>query len=82
MPVLLAAPTGDFGTIDDARKAAVADADNPKIGPVDSIIIEPILVASPEARRRWREAPGKSLSPVGRSRASPIATIECSRILG
>jgi hypothetical protein len=42
MPVLLAAPTGDFGTIDDARKAAVADADNPKIGPVDSIIIEPI----------------------------------------
>jgi hypothetical protein len=42
MPALLAAPTGDFGTVDDARKAAVADADNPKIGPVDSIIIEPI----------------------------------------
>ena len=34
VPVLLAAPTRDFGTVDDARKAAVADADNPKIGPV------------------------------------------------
>ena len=39
---LLAAPTGDFNTVGDARKAAVADADNPKIGPVDSIIIDPI----------------------------------------
>ena len=42
MPVLLAAPTGDFGTVDDARKAAIADADKPDIGPVDSISIEPI----------------------------------------
>ncbi len=42
MPVLLAAPTADFGTVDDARKAAIADADNPDIGPVDSINIEPI----------------------------------------
>ena len=42
MPTLLAAPTGDFNTVDDARKAAVADADNPKIGAVDSITIDPI----------------------------------------
>jgi hypothetical protein len=41
-PALVATYTGDFGTVDDARKAAVADADNPKIGRVDSIIIEPI----------------------------------------
>jgi hypothetical protein len=41
-PALLATYTGDFGTVDDARKAAVADADNPKIGLVDSIVIEPI----------------------------------------
>ena len=41
-PALLATYTGDFGTVDDARKAAIADADNPKIGPVDSITIEPI----------------------------------------
>jgi hypothetical protein len=40
MPALLAAPTGDFNTVDDARKAAVADAD--KIGAADSIIIDPI----------------------------------------
>jgi hypothetical protein len=39
-PTLLAAPTGDFNTVDGARKAAVADAD--KIGPADSIIIDPI----------------------------------------
>ena len=39
-PALLAAPTGDFKTVDDARKAAVADAD--KIGAADSIIIDPI----------------------------------------
>jgi len=32
---------GDFD-LDDARKAAIADADNPKIGPVDSITIDPI----------------------------------------
>src|SRR5271157_4774516 len=40
VPALLAAPTGDFNTVEDARKAAVADAD--KMGPVDSIIIDPI----------------------------------------
>ena len=39
---LLATCTGDFNTVDDARKAAIADADNPKIGAVDSITIEPI----------------------------------------
>ena len=39
-PALLAAPTGDFKTVDDARKAAIADAD--KIGPADSIVIDPI----------------------------------------
>jgi hypothetical protein len=39
---LLATYTGDFDTVDDARKAAIADADNPKIGPVDSITIDPI----------------------------------------
>ena len=39
-PALLAAPTGDFKTVDDARKAAIADAD--KIGAADSITIEPI----------------------------------------
>jgi hypothetical protein len=36
-PALLATYTGDFNTVDDARKAAIADADNPKIGAVDSI---------------------------------------------
>ena len=41
-PALLATYTGDFNTVDDARKAAIADADNPKIGAVDSITIEPI----------------------------------------
>jgi hypothetical protein len=41
-PALLATYTGDFNTVDDARKAAIADADNPKIGSVDSITIEPI----------------------------------------
>ena len=34
--------TADFYMVDDARKAAIADADNPKIGPVDSITIDPI----------------------------------------
>ena len=38
----LASYTGDFNTVDDARKAAIADADNPKIGAADSITIEPI----------------------------------------
>jgi hypothetical protein len=37
---LLAAPTFDFNTVDDARKAAIADVD--KIGPADSIVIDPI----------------------------------------
>ena len=41
-PALLATYTGDFGTVDDARRAAIADADNPKTGPVDSISIDPI----------------------------------------
>jgi hypothetical protein len=41
-PALLATYTGDFNTVDEARKAAIADADNPKIGPVDSITIDPI----------------------------------------
>ena len=41
-PALLATYTGDFGTVDDARRAAIADADNPKLGAVDSITIEPI----------------------------------------
>jgi hypothetical protein len=41
-PMLLASYTGEFGTVDDARKAAIADADDPKFGPVDSITIEPI----------------------------------------
>ena len=40
MPALVAAPTGDFNTVDDARRAAIADAD--KIGLADSIIIDPI----------------------------------------
>jgi hypothetical protein len=40
VPALLASPTGDFNTVDDARKAAIADAD--KIGAADSIIIDPI----------------------------------------
>ena len=34
--------TADFNMVDDARKAAIADADNPKTGPVDSISIDPI----------------------------------------
>jgi hypothetical protein len=41
-PAPLASYTGDFNTVDDARKAAIADADNPKIGAADSITIEPI----------------------------------------
>jgi hypothetical protein len=39
-PALLATYTGDFNTVDDARKAAVVDAD--QIGAADSIIIDPI----------------------------------------
>ena len=34
--------TADFYMVDDARKAAIADADNPKIGAADTITIEPI----------------------------------------
>jgi hypothetical protein len=41
-PALLATYTGDFGTVDEARRAAVADADNPKIAAADSIVIEPV----------------------------------------
>lgn len=40
MPDLLAASTGEFNTVDDARKAAVAGAD--KIKSSDSIVVEPI----------------------------------------
>jgi hypothetical protein len=40
MPTLLAATTGDFNTVDDARKAAVVGAD--RIGAADSIIIDPV----------------------------------------
>ena len=39
-PAPLASYTGDFNTVDDARKAAVADAD--KFGAADSIIVDPI----------------------------------------
>jgi hypothetical protein len=42
MPALLATHTGDFGTVDDARRAAIADAENPKLSLADSISIEPI----------------------------------------
>ena len=41
-PVPLATYTGDFNTVDDARRAAIADAENPKIGAADSITIDPI----------------------------------------
>jgi hypothetical protein len=41
-PAVLATYMGDFNTVDDARKAAIAGADNPKIGPVDSITIDPV----------------------------------------
>ncbi len=40
MPDLLAVSTGEFNTVDDARKAAVAGAD--KIESSDSIVVEPI----------------------------------------
>lgn len=42
MPTLLAEYTGNFDTVDDARKAAIAEVDNPKNGPVDTISIDPI----------------------------------------
>jgi hypothetical protein len=41
-PVVLATHTGEFGTVDAARKAAITDADNPRIGAVDHITIDPI----------------------------------------
>jgi len=41
-PALLATYTGNFDTVDEARRAAIADADNPKIGAADTITIEPI----------------------------------------
>lgn len=41
-PALLASFTGDFDTVDDAREAAISDADNLKIGVADSITIDPI----------------------------------------
>jgi hypothetical protein len=40
MPTLLATSTGDFNTVDDARRAAIADAD--KFDSADSIVIDPI----------------------------------------
>ncbi len=40
MPTSLAASTGDFNTVDDARRAAIAGAD--KIDSAQSIVIEPI----------------------------------------
>ena len=40
VPTLLEASTGDFNTVDDARRAAVAGAD--KIDSANSIVVEPI----------------------------------------
>lgn len=40
VPTLLATSTGDFNTVDDARRAAIADAD--KFDSADSIVIDPI----------------------------------------
>jgi hypothetical protein len=60
-PTLLAASTGDFDTVDDARRAAIADAN--KIDSAESIIIDPIgerwvkgerLVRTD---RRWERVP-------------------------
>ena len=62
MPALLAAPTGDFNTVDDARKAAVADAD--KIGAADSIIIDPIGEGSVKGERLVRTDVGWKRVPV------------------
>jgi hypothetical protein len=41
-PTPFASYTGDFNTVDDARKAAIADANDPKLSSADSITIEPI----------------------------------------
>jgi hypothetical protein len=60
-PALLAAHTGDFNTVDDARKAAVADAD--EIHAADSIIIDPIGERWVKSERlvktdsRWERVP-------------------------
>jgi hypothetical protein len=60
-PILLGASTGDFNTVDDARRTAIADAD--KFDSADSIVIEPIgerwvkgerLVRTD---RRWERVP-------------------------
>jgi hypothetical protein len=40
MPTLLTASTGEFNTVDDARRAAVAGA--AKIESADSIVVDPI----------------------------------------
>jgi hypothetical protein len=61
MPSLLATSTGDFNTVDDARRAAIADAD--KFDSADSIVIDPVgerwvkgerLVRTD---RRWERVP-------------------------
>jgi hypothetical protein len=61
MPTLLATSTGDFNTVDDARRTAIADAD--KIDSAESIVIDPIgerwvkgerLVRTD---RRWERVP-------------------------
>jgi hypothetical protein len=57
-PSPLASYTGDFNTLDDARKAAIADADNPRIGAVDSIIIERIGDPSTEGEILVRTGSG------------------------
>ena len=56
-PSPLASYTGDFNTVDDAIQAAIADADNPKIGAVDSITIEP-MEPSVEGERLVRAGSG------------------------
>jgi hypothetical protein len=61
VPTLLATSTGDFNTVDDARRAAIADAD--KFDSADSIVIEPIgerwVKGERLARtdRRWERVP-------------------------
>jgi len=41
-PALLATYLGDFDSVNDAKKAAIAEVDNLKIGTADSITIDPI----------------------------------------
>jgi hypothetical protein len=57
-PSPLASYTGDFNTVDDAIQAAIADADNPKIGAVDSMTIDPIGEPSVEGERLVRAGSG------------------------